>query len=155
MAPVEGLFVASVPRVRDARFSDGADVARLLGELGYPCEPDDAAQRILALSKDSAQSLLLAEVEGRCLGLMALDKRYYLPLGGLTCRITALVIDPVARRSGVGRLLLRHAEAMARDVGALRVELTTAAHREEAHSFYRACGYRDGALRFVRVLGDC
>jgi GNAT superfamily N-acetyltransferase len=154
MAPAEGPQpLLSLPRVREARSGDGDDVARLLGELGYPCSADDAAERITLLGRDAGQSLWLAEAEGRCLGLMALDKRYYLPLGGLTCRITALVVDPVARRGGIGRALLRHAEALARDAGALRIELTTAAHREDAHRFYRACGFRDGALRFARVLG--
>ena len=155
MAPAEAGRIASIPRVREARYGDGDEVARLLAELGYPCAPDDAEQRIGALAKDAGQSLWLADAEGRCLGLMALDKRYYLPLGGLTCRITALVVDPVARRSGIGRALLRHAESLSRDAGALRIELTTAGHREDAHRFYRACGYRDGARRFVRVLGDC
>ncbi len=155
MAPAEGPRITSIPRVREARFGDGDEVARLLGELGYPCTGEDAAQRIMALARDTGQSLLVAEAEGRCVGLVALDRRYYLPLGGITCRITALVVDPAARRGGVGRLLLRHAEAVARDAGALRLELTTAEHREDAHRFYRACGYRDGARRFVRVLGDC
>lgn len=154
MAPAEAGRIHAIPRVREARTGDGGDVARLLGELGYPCTGDEAEQRIGVLAKDAGQSLWLAEAEGRCLGLMALDKRYYLPLGGLTCRITALVVDPVARRGGIGRALLRHAEALARDAGALRIELTTAMHRDEAHRFYRACGYRDSALRFARVLGD-
>ena len=29
----------------------------------------------------------------------------------------------------------------------------SAAHREDAHAFYRACNFQDGALRFVKRLG--
>jgi GNAT superfamily N-acetyltransferase len=59
-----------------------------------------------------------------------------------------------AQRQGVGRVLLREAEALARSSGAVRIELTSASHRHEAHDFYRACGYEEGALRFIRRLGD-
>ena len=59
-----------------------------------------------------------------------------------------------AQRQGIGRLLLREAESLARQSGAVRIELTSAAHREEAHAFYRACGYGEGAVRFVKRLGD-
>lgn len=37
--------------------------------------------------------------------------------------------------------------------GAARIELTSAAHREEAHAFYRACGYTESALRLLKRLG--
>jgi ribosomal protein S18 acetylase RimI-like enzyme len=86
-------------------------------------------------------------------GMVCLDLAYYLPLGALTCRITALAVLPQAQRRGVGRQLLREAEAVARNAGAVRIELTSAAHRHEAHEFYRACNYQDGALRFVKRLG--
>jgi len=59
-----------------------------------------------------------------------------------------------AQRRGIGRLLLREAETLARAAGAVRIELTSASQRQDAHAFYRACGYGDGALRFVKRLGD-
>lgn len=78
---------------------------------------------------------------------------YYLPLGARTCRITALAVADSVRRQGVGRRLLREAEQFARQAGAARIELTSAQHREDAHAFYRACGYDCGAMRFVKRLG--
>jgi hypothetical protein len=32
--------------------------------------------------------------------------------------------------------------------------VTSASHRTEAHAFYRACGFSEGAVRFVKALGD-
>lgn len=142
------------PAVRPASAEDGFGLSELLGILGYPCPPEEASQRVLDLRLDQNQNLLVADSQGRLIGMVCCDLSYYLPLGAPTCRITALAVDPMAQRRGVGRLLLREAEAHARKAGAVRIELTSAPHRQEAHTFYRACGYGDGALRFVKRLGD-
>jgi GNAT superfamily N-acetyltransferase len=141
------------PLIREATPEDGFGLSELLGTLGYPCPPEEASQRVLDLRGDENQSLLVADEHGGLLGMVCCDLSYYLPLGAVTCRITALAVDPKAQRRGVGRLLLREAEALARDAGAVRIELTSAGHREDAHAFYRACSYQDGALRFVKRLG--
>jgi GNAT superfamily N-acetyltransferase len=140
--------------LRAAAARDADDVARLLCLLGYPCEPAEAAERIAEVASDPRQSLVLACLDGQACGLLALDTMYYLPLGMLTSRVTALVVTPEAQRRGVGRRLLKDAERRARGHGATRLELTSAPHRTEAHAFYRACGFGDGALRFVKRLGD-
>jgi ribosomal protein S18 acetylase RimI-like enzyme len=139
--------------IRTARAGDAAGLARLLGVLGYPCTPDEARERVLQVARDPDQQLCVAEAGGELLGLLCYDLMYYLPLGAPTCRITALSVAEDAQRRGIGRLLLREAEARAREAGAVRIELTSASHRNEAHAFYRACGYGDGALRFVKRLG--
>lgn len=141
-------------QVRPAVAEDGVGLSALLGVLGYPCPAEEAAQRVLDLRDDINQTLLVAEQDGKLAGLVCCDMSYYLPLGALTCRITALSVAEFAQRRGVGRLLLREAESLARSAGAVRIELTSAAHREDAQAFYRACGYGEGAVRFVKHLGD-
>lgn len=132
---------------------DADDVAGLLGELGYPCEVAEAAERIAAVLGDPRQVLVVARCQGRVCGLVALDFMYYLPLGTTTCRITALVVTSESQGRGLGRQLLREAERRARAAGAARLELTSGSQRTDAHAFYRACGYDDGTLRFVKRLG--
>ncbi|HLS83722.1 MAG TPA: GNAT family N-acetyltransferase [Arenimonas sp.] len=139
--------------IRPAQAQDAAGVAALLDQLGYPCEPEEAAGRLRALADEADQQLLVADHHGELLGLVALDLMYYLPLGARTCRITALAVADSARRRGVGRRLLREAEQFARQAGAARIELTSAPHRQDAHAFYLACGYDCGAMRFVKRLG--
>lgn len=139
--------------VRPAGPADAAGVAELLGVLGYPCDEAEAARRLQAIEDEPEQCLLVADDHGRLVGLVSLDLMYYLPLGARTCRLTALVVSPAAQRQGVGRRLLREAEQRARLAGAARIELTSAVHREEAHAFYRACGYNESALRFLKRLG--
>lgn len=139
--------------LRNASLGDADDVAALLTELGYPCELADAAERIDAILGNDRQALVVARCGGRVCGLVALDFMYYLPLGTTTCRITALVVTSQAQGRGLGRQLLREAERRARAAGAARLELTSGSQRTDAHAFYRACGYGDGTVRFIKRLG--
>lgn len=139
--------------LRNASPMDANDVAELLSMLGYPCERDDASERIHAIIGNERQALILARHAGTVCGLMALDFMYYLPLGTTTCRITAMVVAPDAQGKGLGRELVREAERRARAAGAARLEITSGSQRTDAHAFYRACGYSDGTVRFVKYLG--
>ena len=144
--PLEGLDL------RNASPADADDVAALLQALGYPCDTDDAMERIAVILDNDRQALVLARHAGAVCGLVALDFMYYLPLGTTTCRITAMVVTPEAQGRGVGRQLLRDAERRARTGGAARLEITSGSQRIDAHAFYRACGYSDGTVRFVKTL---
>ena len=140
--------------LRSAAAIDADDVAALLSELGYPCDTDDAMRRIRAILDNDRQALVVARVEGIVSGLVALDFMYYLPLDTTTCRITALVVSSSARGQGLGRQLLREAERRARAGGAARLELASGSQRTDAHAFYKACGFSDGTVRFIKRLGD-
>ena len=140
--------------LRNAVMADADDVARLLEELGYPCDLRDAAERIASILVNDRQALVVARRDGAVVGLIALDFMYYLPLGTTTCRVTALVVTPTAQGLGIGRSLLKEAERRARGGGAARIELTSGSQRTEAHAFYRACGYSGSSVRFVKPLGS-
>jgi GNAT superfamily N-acetyltransferase len=140
--------------LRSASLIDADDVATLLSELGYPCDTRDAALRIDAILDNDRQALVVARCEGVVRGLIALDFMYYLPLDTTTCRITALVVTASAQGRGLGRQLLREAERRARTGGAARLEITSGSQRVDAHAFYKACGYSDATVRFIKRLGD-
>lgn len=140
--------------LRSASPMDADDVAALLTELGYPCDRGEALERIASILDNDRQVLVVARCGGRVCGLVALDFMYYLPLGTHTCRVTALVVTPDAQGQGLGRQLLREAERRARSGGAARIELASGSQRTDAHAFYKACGYSDGTLRFIKRLGD-
>jgi ribosomal protein S18 acetylase RimI-like enzyme len=142
------------PLLRPATAGDADQLARLFAILGYPCTAAEARGRVAKLENEADQRLLVAERDGMLLGMLALDFMYYLPLGATSCRVVALAIAPEAQRQGIGRWLLREAEGLARQAGAARIELTSAGHRQEAHEFYRQCGYEDTAVRFMKRLGD-
>jgi ribosomal protein S18 acetylase RimI-like enzyme len=139
--------------LRPAEAADADAVAALLAVLGYPCSREDARQRIEAVAEELHQELLMAELDGEVCGLLALDLMYYLPLGVRTARITALAVGRAQGGRGVGRAMLREAEVRARAAGAARIEVTSAAHRDDAHAFYQACGYSESARRYLKHLG--
>jgi GNAT superfamily N-acetyltransferase len=84
------------------------------------------------------------------------------PLGLLHYRVTGedlevVVLIAVRRRQGVGRLLLRAAESLARSHGCRRLWLITTNDNRVAVCFYRAVGWRlvtvhRGAVRESRRL---
>ena len=62
---------------------------------------------------------------------------------------------PRNRRVRAGRCA-RHPWRVAVDrqvCGAARLELTSGSQRTDAHAFYKACGYGDGTVRFIKRLG--
>jgi ribosomal protein S18 acetylase RimI-like enzyme len=146
--------VDPVLRVRAAELGDASDVARLLGDLGYPSTRDEAAERISIVRHDPRQHLLLAEMDGQVCGLIATYTRFAFSRGAEVTQITAIVVSPACHRQGIGRRLLREVEARARRAGVTCLDITSNARREEAHAFYRSCGYSDSSLRFVKMLGD-
>jgi GNAT superfamily N-acetyltransferase len=142
------------PRIRAAAIGDASDVATLLDALGYPCNRDEAADRIAFVLGDPRQHLLLAEVDGQACGLVAMDLRYSLTRGSDQVRITALVVSADCSRQGIGRRLLHEVEGISRRAGIAKIEVTSNPRRREAHAFYHACGYSDGSRHFFKLLGD-
>lgn len=141
-------------RIRPAQIGDANDVADLLDQLGYPCTREDAAERISRVLHDPHLFLVVAEIDGTVCGLMSLDIRYSFARGTELARITALVVSANSSRQGVGRHLLREAEAIARRAQAPRIEVTSNPRREVAHAFYLGCGYKESSRHFIKLLGD-
>lgn len=141
-------------RIRPAQIGDASDVAVLLEELGYPCTREDAVERISRVLHDPRLCLVVAEVDGVTCGLMSLTLHYSVARGADLARITALVVSANCSRRGIGRQLLREAEAIARLAQVARIEVTSNQRRETAHAFYLGCGYSEGSRHFIKLLGD-
>ena len=66
--------------------------------------------------------------------------------------VDVLVVAPEAEGQGVGRALLDHVEAWAREQGCLEVVLDVFAGNEAATAFYERCGYRPDHVRMAKPL---
>jgi len=132
---------------------DADQIAGLLKALGYPKTPDFVRQKMAALSQNAGDFLLVGEASGRVIGVAHLHVAELFHEAGRLGRIMALVVTDHARRSGVGRSLMRSLERLARDAGCVKMEVTSGAHREGAHAFYESLGYLQEPKRFVKVLG--
>lgn len=147
--------------IRFAVEADAAAISFLLGELGHPLEPAQVVRKLEAIRGSSLDRVWVAEFPPDALadrrealaGLLSFHAIQMLHTPGNLGRITALVVHPGVRGRGVGRRLVAVAEGFARDCGCERLELTSAAHRHDAHRFYAKLGFSPRPVRFVKDLG--
>jgi ribosomal protein S18 acetylase RimI-like enzyme len=139
-------------RVREAEPGDLAAITDLVGQLGYPSEQAAVAGRLERLASDPSSWVYVAVDGERVVGLAAVHTMPVLERDDPTARITAMVVDEAARRSGVGRALLERLEGRARAEGCARIYLTTRCERESAAAFYRRMRFEDTSLRLVKEL---
>jgi len=146
--------------IRDAGPADAPAISYLLGELGHPLEPARVVLKLEAFRGSSLDRVWVAEfppeerpAREALAGLLSFHAVPMLHTPGHLGRITALVVHPESRGKGVGRRLVAVAEGFARDCGCARLELTSAAHRQEAHRFYVKLGFSPRPVRFTKDLG--
>jgi len=142
-------------QIRPAHAVDAAAVNELLHQLGYPQDGTAAtAARIQLWGDDPSGAAYVADADGDLLGLVAVQVRPFFERTGSWGRIVALVVSDQARRQGVGGQLVIAAESFAASRGCVRMEVTSADRRHDAHEFYRGRGYIDQAGRSSRFLRD-
>jgi GNAT superfamily N-acetyltransferase len=139
--------------LRDAIIEDATIIATLLGELGYPSQPDGVRARLARLLAREGSRVFVAERGGEVLGVLGLDRMAVLTSLSDVAMIIALVVTERERRSGVGRLLVARAEDEARAWGCGRIMVTSAERRADAHTFYQRLGYQYTGRRFAKEIG--
>lgn len=138
--------------IRDAGPADATAVVALLTELGHPVDAAALPARLTAVQQDGGAALLAVEAGGAPLGLLTLAAHAVLHAAGPVGLITALVVSAAARRRGVGRQLVEAAKRWARDRGCVRLVVTSAERRRDAHDFYPACGLAYTGRRFATAI---
>ena len=139
-------------RLRAATPADGATIAALLTELGYPTSGPEIPSRLAAVLREGGSVLLAVDDDDRPLGMMCLARYTVLHAPAPVAYITALVTAAAARRRGVGQLLVAAAKEWAREAGCVRLSVTSAEHRADAHAFYPACGLPYTGRRFTAAI---
>ena len=138
--------------LRAATASDAPAVAALLNELGYRVEVAEIAPRLAVIGEEGGVVMLAADSAGEELGLMSLARHTVLHAPGPVAYITALVTASAARRRGVGQRLVSAAKEWAAKQGCVRLTVTSAEHRADAHAFYPACGMPYTGRRFAASI---
>jgi GNAT superfamily N-acetyltransferase len=139
-------------QIRACTPEDATAVSALLNQLGYKVSVSQAAEHIRQLAQTGSDPIFLEVADGQALGLMALHICRMLQYTAPVMRVTVLVVDGQARRRGIGKRLMEHAEHLAAAAGCEAVELTSVMGRAEAHAFYRSIGYEANSLRFRKAL---
>jgi len=140
------------PTLRDARAGDSVAVAELLGELGYPSNPAQAAERIERIAADPTTFLVVAEVDGEVAGFGALHVQNLVERDEPGCEVAGLVVGERFRRRRIGELLMQALDDEARARGGKVLVLNSAHRRADAHAFYEALGYEHTGRRYAKDL---
>jgi len=139
-------------KIRRPVAQDADQIAGLLKELGYPHNAEFAKSKIAELSKSESDTVLVAEVDGKVIGVAHLHIAELFHEPGRLGRVMALVVTNNHRSAGVGRKLMMSLETIARNSGCIKMEITSAIHRNDTHAFYKSLGYTEKPRRFIKLL---
>lgn len=99
-----------------------------------------AAARIERLLAQDGATMLVADADGRIVGLCSVYLDIESVRYGRRAWVEDLAVHPDLRSQGIGRRLLEGARAWARERGASHLELDSGDARSDAHRFYRREG---------------
>lgn len=137
--------------IREAEENDLDELACLFGELGYrTTRPDPRSQVTVYIDAEDCRLLVAQTGEGNLSGLIAGHVFPLIHQPGNVGRIMALVVGERFRSQGVGSLLLESLEAWFSEKNCNRFEVNSGDHRDRAHKFYEAKGYRVDERRFIK-----
>jgi GNAT superfamily N-acetyltransferase len=143
--------VTTTTRARVATIDDASDLARLNALFNGV---NDTAEELAARLADShcVETPIVAEAGGRIVGFAALRLAPCVFYAASHAELTELFVEEAYRRRGIGRVLIAHAERLARMSGAAELILLTGPANHEAQAFYRSLGYRDHELSMAKTL---
>lgn len=148
-------------QIRNATRGDVREILRLIRALA---EYEKLAHEVVATEADLAATLfgdnpaaevLLAEHEGRAVGLALFFQNYSTFLGRPGIYLEDLFVEPPCRGQGVGRALLKAVARRAVERGCGRFEWSVLEWNQPAIDFYRSLGALPMSDWTVfRVTGD-
>jgi len=106
------------------------------------------ADEVLAAITAEGSEVVLAEREGALVGCCHLEQR------GDRCYFGMFAVAPARQGGGVGKLVMAHAEELARQRGCTTMEMTVIRQRGELIAFYQRRGYTDTGILSPFPYGD-
>jgi GNAT superfamily N-acetyltransferase len=130
--------------IRPARIAEVEQVVHMFEWLFAPpgtrpprWEARRAVQALRRAISSDAAVVLIAECEGRLVGVGTVYDDFESVRFGRRAWVEDLAVDPARRSLGIGKLLLDAAKDWGRARGATRLELESAEARADAHRFYQ------------------
>lgn len=137
-----------MPRIRPAQAGDVPDILRLIRaladyeRLGHEVVATEDALRATLFGPRPAAEVLLAEEDGRPVGLALFFQNYSTFLARPGIHLEDLFVEPDFRGRGLGKALLQAVARVAVDRGCGRFEWSVLDWNQPAIDFYRALGAR-------------
>ena len=132
--------VRQAVHIRPAVATDADAIARLTTELGYPTSREEILSRLEVLVQRDSHFVAVAEISSSVVGWVAAERRLVLE-SGERAELVGLVVGANDRRAGIGRALVRAAEAWVISQGIPAISVRSNVLRPEAHPFYESLGY--------------
>jgi GNAT superfamily N-acetyltransferase len=127
--------------VRRVRATDGARIAELSGQLGYPTSEKEMNARLREVIKDKEGACFVAQSpEDGLIGWIHVSTTPLLEVER-RAEVNGLVVDETARSHGAGAVLLAAVEKWARGKRCRSMSVRSNVLREPAHEFYLRNGY--------------
>ena len=131
--------------VRDS-FRDVADRFRLT-LLNCPKHPSNCTDQWIQNDFARGVSYYILETTGKPIGCVALEKA-----NSDTCYLERLAVLPQWRRQGLGRMMVDHVLARAKELDAQRVSIGIIAKQTELKAWYKEIGFREGETKEFEQL---
>jgi len=130
--------------IRDASARDKSTIAKLIQELaaieGDPSQVhDDYIEKYLA---DSNVGILLAEIDGKVIGLLSYAIRPNLYHAGIACLIDELVVSEKERNNQAGTALIIALLGRLKAMKCIEVSVAVMPDNLKAKDFYRKHGFK-------------
>jgi len=97
-------------------------------------------------------SYFLGELDGKPVGMISCHIQPLLHHAALVSEIQEMYVVPEYRSQQVGKALMEHVVAFAKGEGAIQMEVTSRATREQAHKFYQREGFEKSHVKLVRYF---
>jgi GNAT superfamily N-acetyltransferase len=141
----------SAAQIREAQDHDSGSIAALLTEMGHSVDAATVRNNLGSIQKLAPLFRTFVAVRGpRVVGAVSAFAAPVLHRPDPVGRVSVLVVAQTSIGQGIGTSLLLRAEGFLRDLGCSRIEVTSASHRQDAHTFYRRRGYIQQGIRFIR-----
>lgn len=140
--------------IRKLKEDDILKLTKLFKTLGYPIELPKDKHRFINLLNHPDYHMIVIEKEDRIIGFCGMCKMLFFEKNGCYMRILAFVIDEDYQNNGYGKLLLKEAEKLAKDLSCDVITLNSGnrEERDNAHKFYLNNGYITKTSGYVKSL---
>ena len=138
--------------IRTGQPDDAPEIARLNKFFNGVDEPVANYVRRLGDAR-RVDTPILAEIDGRIIGLANLRLLPEVFYSELYAELTELFVEEAFRRHGAGRALVSYAEKLALDRGAHEMIILTDFYNDVAQALYRSLGYKHRDIALSKSLG--
>ncbi|MFG6149795.1 GNAT family N-acetyltransferase [Halobacillus sp. B23F22_1] len=140
--------------IREAKLRDSAQLADLMGTLGYPADCQSMRKRLTNIFADSHYQTYVFEEDGELMGMIGMMHSMAYHTGDTHVRVIAFVVEGAAQGKGIGRLLMNQTEEWAKQKEAARITLNSGnrLERNKAHSVYEHLGFEGKATGYYKNI---